>query len=484
MKHGRVVVRSVACLALLGFASAPLRAQQCDPKPAIDYAAAPGDDAITLRAKAIHARILTLDTHVDIEPRNFLPDSANYCHRLAGTQVDLTKMEAGGLDAIFFSIYVGQGALDSAGFARAYAVDTAKFNSVHRLAEVFAPDRIAIAYTAADARRIFASGKKVAFMGVENGYGIANDITRVKEFYDRGGRYMSLAHNGHNQLSDSNTGEADGQWKWNGLSPLGKQVIAEMNRLGMMIDISHPSKPSMMQTLALTKAPIIASHSGVRAICDNSRNLDDEQLKALAKNGGVVQIVAYYGFISCNAKADSARQQAQSDLMREYAIVAPAAGERGGRGAGGGRGARPAADPASVATCRPLVADAASRALTAAVDSQLALQPKARRDEYAAKLQEIVRRFPPTTTGTVQDFVDHIDYAVKLIGLEHVGISSDFDGGGGLLGYNCALDAVNVTRELVRRGYTEEQIGKIWSGNLLRVLGEVEQVAKRLQAKR
>jgi membrane dipeptidase len=483
-KNGRVVP-VVACLALLGLASKPLAAQRCDPKPPIDYAAAPGDDAITLRAKEIHARVLTLDTHVDIEPRNFLPDSINYCHRLPGTQVDLTKMEAGGLDAIFFSIYVGQGALDSAGFARAYAVDTAKFNSVHRLAEVLAPDRIAIARTAADARRIFASGKKIAFMGVENGYGIANDLTRVKEFYDRGARYMSLAHNGHNQLSDSNTGEADGQWMWNGLSPLGKKVIAEMNRVGIMIDISHPSKASMMQTLEITKAPIIASHSGVRAICDNSRNLDDEQLKALAKNGGVVQIVAYYGFISCNPKADTARQQALADLMREYSITPPATG-RGGRGAGGGRGGRPAAlaagDPASAPVCRAVQADAASRVLTAAVDSQLALLPKGRRDEYGAKQSDIARRFPPTPTGTVQDFVDHIDYAVKLIGLEHVGISSDFDGGGGLVGYNCALDAINVTRELVRRGYTEEQIGKIWSGNLLRVLEQVEQVAKRLQA--
>ncbi len=219
--------------------------------------------------------------------------------------------------------------------AQAYAGDTARFNAVHRLAEKLAPDRIAIAYTAADARRIFASGRKVAFMGIENGYGIGNDITRVKEFYDRGGRYMSLAHNGHSQLSDSNTGEADGQWMWHGLSPMGKRVIAEMNKWGIMIDISHPSKESMMQTLALTKAPIIASHSGVRALCDHSRNLDDEELKALAKNGGVAQIVAFRSYVKCDPRTDAARQQAMTALMTEYDITAPA-GRGGGRGAGGG----------------------------------------------------------------------------------------------------------------------------------------------------
>ena len=267
----RRIAAAVGCALLVSGAASSGQAQgavPCAPKPAPNYAPAPGDDALTLRAKAIHAKVMTLDTHVDINPDQFLPDKPNYCTRLPNTQVDLTKMEEGGLSAIFFSIYVGQGPLDSAGFAHAYAVDTAKFNAVHRLAEVLAPDRIAIAYTAADARRIFASGKKVAFMGVENGYGIDNDITRVKEFHDRGGRYMSLAHNGHSQLSDSNTGESNDQWMWHGLSPMGKRVIAEMNKWGVMIDISHPSKESMMQAIALTKAPIIASHSGVRALCD------------------------------------------------------------------------------------------------------------------------------------------------------------------------------------------------------------------------
>jgi membrane dipeptidase len=389
--------------------------------------------------------------------------------------VDLTKMEQGGLDAIFFSIYVGQGPLTPAGYEAAWAVDTAKLNSIHRLAEVIAPDRIAIAYTADDVRRIAAGGKKVALMGVENGYGIGTDLGRVKELYDRGGRYLSLAHNGNNQLSDSNTGEANSDWSWgNGVSPLGKQVIAEMNRLGMMVDISHPSRGAIMQMFALTKAPVIASHSGVRALCDNPRNLDDDELRALAKNGGVVQMVAYRGFVKCDPAYDAMRAQALSSLNQEYGITPQ---RRGGGGAPARRG--PTAGVAGN-SCGP-TRTVQPGGISAAVQEQLAAMPASRADEYRTKLRALEAKHPPRADATVKDYVDHIDYAVKLIGLDHVGISSDFDGGGGLADYNCALESVNITAELLRRGYTAEQIGKIWSGNLLRVMGEVERVAKRIQ---
>ncbi|MEO8624359.1 MAG: membrane dipeptidase, partial [bacterium] len=418
------------------------------------------DDALTTKARAIHDRVMALDTHVDIEPGNFRVGELNYSQRLS-TQVDLTKMEEGGLDAIFFSIYVGQGTLDSAGFARAYATDTAKFNAVHTLAEKIAPNRIAIAYTADDARRIYASGKKVALMGVENGYGIGTDITRVKEFYDRGARYMSLAHNGHSQLSDSNTGEATNDWMWHGLSPLGKQVIAEMNRLGIMIDISHPSKESMMQSLALSKAPIIASHSGVRALCNVSRNLDDEQLKALAKNGGVVQMVAFRSYVKCDPAGAAARTQAIAALNQEFSIAAVAAGGagggRGGRGGaagapGGGGFARGPVAGTPGPSCTVAAGGAAGGrggAAAAAIDSQVAALPAEKRKQYQDRMAAISSRYPLPATATVKDFVDHIDYGVKLIGLDHIGISSDFDGGGGLDGYNCALESINVTKELL-----------------------------------
>lgn len=407
------------------------------------------DPAILAKAKAIHAKVFSVDTHVDINPNNFKSTGPNYTQKLPNTQVDLVKMEEGGLTSAFLIVYVGQSPnLDAAGFARANEQAIEKFDAIHRLTEELAPNRAELALTAADARRIHAAGKRAIFIGVENGFPIGSDITNVKKFYDRGGRYMSLAHNGHSQLSDSNTGERDGVWLHHGLSPLGRQVIVEMNRLGMMIDISHPSKESMMQTLQLTKAPIIASHSGVRAICNHSRNLDDEQMKALAKNGGVAQIVAFNSYVKCDPKRDIPREEARAaameDLRKEYGITAAATGGRG--------------------------------ALQAAIQAL----PEGKRNEYLAKQEDITaRRYPSDPPATVADYVNHIDYAVKMMGIDHVGISSDFDGGGGVEGFRSASDALNITVELVKRGYTEQQIAKIWGGNLLRVLAEVEAVAKK-----
>lgn len=404
--------------------------------------AQPADDALTASAKAIHARVLSIDTHVDINPANFTAGGPNYAQRLPRTQVDLVKMENGGLGAAFLIVYVGQApTLDSASFAKAHAAAMEKFDAIHRLTEELAPARAEIAYTAADARRIHKAGKRVIFIGVENGFPIGSDVTNVKRFYDRGGRYLSLAHNGHSQLSDSNTGERDGVWLHNGLSPLGRQVIAEMNRLGMMIDVSHPSKASMMQTVALSKAPIIASHSGVRALCNHSRNMDDEQLDALKKNGGVIQVVAFNSYTKCNPAKDAERAAAVDALRKEYGISATGRAE---------------------------------------VSAAIQALPDDKRNEFLAKQEEITaRRYPSDPPATVKDFVDHIDYVVKRIGIDHAGISSDFDGGGGVEGWRSAEESLNVTTELVRRGYTADQIAKIWGGNLLRVLEAVEKVAKR-----
>ena len=399
------------------------------------------DAALLASAKAIHARVLSIDTHVDISPANFTAGAPNYTQRLPRTQVDLVKMEEGGLGAAFLIVYVGQApTLDSASFARANASALEKFDAIHRLTEELAPARAEIAYTAADARRIHAAGKRVIFIGVENGFPLGSDLGNVKRFYDRGGRYLSLAHNGHSQLSDSNTGERDGVWLHNGLSPLGRQVIAEMNRLGMMIDVSHPSKASMLQTVALSKAPIIASHSGVRALCNHSRNMDDEQLDALKKNGGVIQLVAFNSYTKCNPAKDAERAAAVDALRKEYGITATGRAE-----------------------------------VTAAIQAL----PNETRNAFLAKQEEITaRRYPADPPATVKDFVDHVDYVVKRIGIDHAGISSDFDGGGGVDGWRSASESLNVTVELVRRGYTEEQIRKIWGGNLLRVLERVEAVSK------
>src|SRR5437773_6064474 len=290
---------------------------------------------LVARARASHERVITLDTHNDIDPANFTRE-CNYTMRLT-TQVNLPKMKQGGLDVSFMIVYVGQqnapqvaDAFQSSGYDRAYRAAIAKFDAVHHLMEM-APNDIELAQTAADVTRIAKSGKKVAVIGIENGYPLGTDLTRVKEFHDRGGRYLSLAHNGHNQLADSHTGEADNTWQWGGLSPLGRQVIAEMNKWGIMVDVSHPSKGSMMQMIGLSKAPVIASHSSVRALANVSRNMDDEQLMAMKTNGGVVQINAVAGFI----KADSVQ------------------GGTGGRGRGPstGSGQARAGQPSSTRAC-------------------------------------------------------------------------------------------------------------------------------------
>lgn len=421
---------------------------------AVPAAGQTADAALIQKARAIHDRVIALDTHNDIDPENFTR-AKNYTQRL-DTQVNIPKMKEGGLDASFFIVYVGQGPLTQEGYDSAYKQAVAKFDAVHHLTKEIAPDQIELALTADDVRRINKSGKKVALIGVENAYSLGTDLSRIKEFYDRGARYMSLAHNGHSQFADSNTGERDGKWLHNGLSDLGKKAIPEMNRLGIMIDLSHPSKQANLQAIALSKAPVIASHSAARALPDVSRNMDDEQLDALKKNGGVIQTVAFASYVKV-AKPDSPeRAAAIAALRKEFGlqgaqVAQGARGAPGAPGAGGGRGGL--------------------NALSAE-----------QRAKYDARMAEIDKTLPGDPRATVADFVNHIDYLVKKIGIDHVGISSDFDGGGGVTGWNGADETFNVTLELVKRGYTEEQIGKLWSGNLLRVMDDVQKIAKQIQA--
>jgi membrane dipeptidase len=435
--------------------------------------------ALIAKARGIHDRVLKLDTHNDIDPANFTAD-CNYTMRLT-TQVNLPKMVEGGMDVSFMIAYVGQGPLTPEGFDNAYRQAIAKFDAVHRLTEKIAPDQIGLALTPADVLALHKKHLRIAVIGVENGYPIGQDIRRVKEFYDRGGRYMSLAHNGNSQLADSNTGETQGYLYNNGLSPLGKQVIAEMNRLGMMVDLSHPSKGANMEAMRLSKAPVIASHSGVRALADVSRNMDDEQLLALKKNGGVIQVVGFASYVKTDSKE---RVDALAKLREEFGLTA--AGGRGGGGGGRGRGAGGGGAGGDVPEARVCPVEGAAGlnqqgrggGAQGRGNAGLAALPAERRAEYEKRLAEIDAKSPPAPRANVKDFVNHIDYAVKLIGIDHVGISSDFDGGGGIDGWNSAAEAFNVTLELVRRGYAEEQIGKLWSGNLLRVWGEVQKVAK------
>jgi len=400
------------------------------------------------RAQGIHQRVITLDTHADINTSNFT--AANNYTSDIDTQVNLPKMEQGGLDVAWFIVYTGQSTLDEAGYAAAYANAIDKFEAIHRLAEEIAPERIEIAYTSDDVRRINTAGKKIAMIGIENAYPVGLDIANIKDFQQRGGRYMSLAHNGHSQFADSNTGESDGVWLHNGLSAMGREAVAEMNKWGIMIDVSHPSKAAIIEMLDLTRAPLIASHSSARNLNDHSRNLDDEQLLRIKENGGVVQTVAFSSYLDGekNTLHSEALSRLNSSIASElgYELL-----ER----------------PAIFALSEP------DRAAYSARMAEIGVLAAPRID---AEVNAIA---PPVD---VKDFVDHIDYLVELIGLEHVGISSDFDGGGGINGWNNAAETFNVTLELVRRGYSEEQIAMLWSGNLLRVLDAVQRIAAEIQA--
>ena len=387
------------------------------------------DESLYARARAKHSRANTIDTHKDI-PDNFAAPAAD--PKPMRAQVNLDKMKAGGYDMAFFAVYVGQGARTDSG--NAYAKDRAlnKFAAIHRMAEQMYPDLIEIAYTPEDAERSNRSGKLVAGIGIENGWVIGKDLSLIKRYYDLGARYMTLAHTSNNDICDSST-DPKGE-EWGGLSPFGRQVVAEMNRVGMMVDVSHVSKKCMMQATALSTSPVIGSHSSTTAFANVPRNMDDEMLTAIKNNNGVVQIVAFGGYVKVQPPARDSLARA---LNAEFFP-----GAAGGRGGGGrGRGALPAD----------------------------------RQAEYQRRLAEIYAKYPP---ATVVDFVNHIDHAVKVAGIDHVAISSDFDGGGGVVGWNDASETFNVTLELVKRGYSESDIRKLWSANTLRVWGENQRRAK------
>ena len=400
-------------------------------------------ESVEEKAARIHKDVITIDTHVDINVANFT-DTINYTQKL-DNQVNLPKLKSGDLDVPWLIVYTGQGDLTEEGYAKAKDNAMAKFDAIHRLCEEIAPEEIDLAYTSKDVHRIAGSGKKVAMIGVENAYPIGEDISEFENYYNLGARYISLSHNGHSQFCDSNTGEADGVWLHNGLSDLGKMAVKEMNRLGIMIDVSHVSKESMKQMIALSKAPIIASHSSARALCDHSRNLDDEQLLLMKENGGVVQTVAFSSYL--NTKKHEAHA---AFLKGFYEEVADSLG----------------------------------------IDwysfDELADLSEAKKNTFIENYSKVValakakvgNRTDRPQAVDVADFVDHIDYMVNLIGIDHVGISSDFDGGGGIAGWTDASETPNVTLELVKRGYSEAEIAQLWGGNLLRVLDKVQEVAK------
>ncbi|MGD2295942.1 MAG: dipeptidase [Candidatus Aminicenantes bacterium] len=388
-------------------------------------------EALEAESLAIHDRVLTVDTHCDTTYR-LLSDDWDIGERhepgeRGSGKVDLPRMAEGGLDAEFFAVFVGQGERTPEGYARAKERAVKQLEGLHRMCEKY-PHLVGLATSPEDAYRLEKEGKRAAYIGMENGYPIGRDLSLVEEYYKKGVRYITLCHGGDNDICDSSTERNNPED--NGLSDFGKEVVAECNRLGIMIDISHASDETFFNVMETSKAPIIASHSSVRALCDHPRNLTDKMIKALAADGGVIQICFVSSFVK-TPKPNPERDKALRALREKY-------GPR-----------REIKDEAVL---------------------------KKRREEYMA-----VYEMYPRDRATVKDLVDHIDHVVKLVGVDHVGIGTDFDGGGDLEGCSDVSELPNVTVELVRRGYSEEEIRKIWGENLMRVFRAVIAVAQHTQ---
>jgi membrane dipeptidase len=379
------------------------------------------------KARALHLRILTVDTHCDTAMRLLTPgwkvgDRHDPAERSSG-KIDLPRMKEGGLDAEFFAAFVGQGPLNPEAYEKAKTSALRAVEAVHKMTEEYA-STIGLAVDPAGARRLKKEGKLTAFIGLENGYPIGRDLSLVKLFFDKGVRYITLCHSSDNDICDSSTDRRAPDD--NGLSAFGREVVAECNRLGMLIDISHASEKSFYNVIAASRAPIIASHSSARAVCDNPRNLTDDQLRALAKNGGVVQIC----------------------FLGAYVKTMPAVPER----------------------------EAALKELEAKYGNIREIRDETLRKEAMAAREAVNQKFPQARPN-VQDLVDHIDHVRKVVGIDYVGIGTDFDGGGGVVGCDDVSGMIRVTEELIRRGYTDREIEKVWGGNFFRVFQRVLDLA-------
>lgn len=377
-------------------------------------------------ARAIHDRLLTIDTHIDTGPG--FATAALDPGRMTRAQVDLPGMRIGGLDAGFFIVYTAQGALNAEGFVNARQAAEDKYRGIERMLRAY-PDQIGFARTADEAETIAASGRLVALMGMENAYPLGESVADVPMWAARGIRYVSITHFGNNQFGASSnpvTSRGDSA-EDQGLTALGRDLVEALNDAGMMVDISHVGRRTGLEALALSRAPVIASHSGARAVYDNPRNLDDEQLRALAAAGGVAQMVAFRSYLG---NADPAATEALNKLRERLGL--------------NGVGRFGTASPAVL-------------------------------DEFARERTRIRADHPDVTLA---QFADHVDHAVAVAGIDHVGLSGDFDGGGGVQGWDSAAESFNVTRELLNRGYAEADLAKLWGANILRVMRAAEAMAR------
>ena len=375
----------------------------------------------------IRAEIITFDSHIDI-PFDFMENSKHDPGDNSDMQVDIPKMQKGGMDAGFFVVYVPQGPLNEAGFKNAKELAEKKFKAIVNMTRSYS-SKITLALSPKDIYRAKENNLLSAAIGIENGYTIGEDISLLDYYYSLGARYMTLAHIGHNQISDSSIPSKrlnNSEKMHNGISSFGRKVIKRMNNIGMMVDISHISEEAAFEAIQLSRSPVIASHSCAKSIADHPRNLSDDLILALASKGGVIQVVAFPNYV----KVDNSRFFAIMELGKEVAKIY---GDRN------------------------------------FIPSMHAIK-----DEYTEGIKEINKRYP---LPSVDDLIDHIDYIVELVGIDYVGISSDFGGGGILEGWIDASQTNFVTERLRKRGYSENDIKKIWGENILRVWREVEDIS-------
>ncbi|PZU13130.1 MAG: peptidase M19 [Sphingobium sp.] len=385
---------------------------------------ATGAQEVSKKVYQLHQRLLTLDSHLDTPASLDFPGwSIEEEHGVHTdfTQVDLPRMKKGGLDGGFWAIYTSQGPLTVEGFRKARDFALLRGMSIRSMVAAD-PANFALATKASDAAPIAAAGKRVVYISMENAYPLGEDVSLLKTFYDMGLRVAGFAHFAHNQFADSST-DPSNKPRYGGLSPLGKELLKEMNRLGIVPDASHSSDQVLDDLLALSTTPILLTHSGCKAIYDHPRNIDDDHLKALAAKGGVIQMNAYGGYLKAS-KPNPQRQKALTELysqMRE--------------------------------------------------DAKLSAEKRA---ELLAKRREIDRLYPETDRATFDDFMAHMLHALKVVGPDHVGIGLDWDGGGGVVGLEDVAAILKITDALLKAGYSEADIAKIWSGNVLRVLAVTE----------
>jgi len=379
------------------------------------------------KVQRIHDKCLTVDTHCDTPMQMIKPGfNIREEHQAPKSRVDLPRMKKGGLDAMFFAVFTGQKPRTEENYQKTYALANQMLDSIHAMLKKDS-DLAALALKADDLAKIEKTGKRAIYIGMENGFPLAKDLSRVEEFYKKGVRYITLCHSYHNDICDSSSDSKPAEH--NGVSAFGKQVIAEMNRLGMMIDVSHASDKSFFDAIEFSKAPIIASHSSVRAIAQHNRNMTDEMIKKLAAKGGVIQICILDEYIK-NPDTTTVNYKRIKQIRKIYS---------------GG------------------------------MEKMTEAEKEALFNEW-----DELKAWKQKDLPNVKDLVDHIDHVKSLVGVDYVGIGSDFDGGGGLMDCVDVAQFPNITKELIHRGYSEKEIRKIWGGNLLRVFGEVEKCAGKI----